>query len=1397
MYHTDFNGYYFHTIYYLLFSFLLIKLTSSSLTNIHQVNEAVFINPETNSATIRCPLDLKHDFNIQWYDAINNRYETDHQGYYHINGVEPYDRELICSSVSRTGIEEDDQYRIKIRMYDRPLPIRHVAILHRTNTTLTLQWKEENYNRNANISYYELILRHNHTIKSHVLVNHTQTTYTFASLQPHTLYSIEISVIDIWQRSSQSTRTTERTLRKNENFSSHKLIDRQLLHQSISCYHINHELLLIELNRSRFLTRNPIYNLTIYNNEDHVVLVDNLYSAEQSLPLMKTLNSFIYDLKDNSVPHKIKLAISTMRLEFLGLILKYCEDFYPIYSPLTCSIKPINQYEYQLMINTYLHNSHKHIMTLKPNYVFYQANKTHVIQESIDNIHKYITANISDVAENYSVILKNNLIGSDKHDKLNITILCSISRIVPVNQTSKATIGFIIIIILFFIIVAILVALIVYRKRVQVVVPNSLIDQVDTFRKNRNACFVQINDSSIDNAAKILEKEYQEYDSKPIPIYRFPAYVAYLHKDSDFGFIRLFENICESSKANKFPASVAQIEYNQWKNRYVNILTYDHSRVKLSDIENNEKETYINANYIDGFEKANVYIATQGPMINTMNDFWKMIWEKDVSVLVMITNIKECGRVKCDIYWPQEGAQTYGTIQVTLVRTISLAYYIKRVFLIRSEANDQLIDCERLVHQFHFTNWPDHGVPSFTLPVLSFIRRSSACSTETNGPIVVHCSAGVGRTGTYIVIDTMLKKINKQQSIDIPNFLKHIRQQRNFLVQNEEQFIFIYDVLSEAVQLLTISEKSLELNEHNIDDIMQTLDELDKDSNLRQIEKQFQSIVEQEITAYGSSSVEKMKENSSKNRNQAILPLDACRVVLSTYKRLIPGYYINASYIHGYYRVNEFIITQHPMMNTKGDFWQMIWDSNANVIVSLYAEEKSQPDVPDFWPAENQILNCGGFFISLIDENFDSDYVYRDFSLRSIEGNRELKVKLISCSYWPDTCSPVKVSFDIINKVRDLKTNRPIVVHDLFGGHRAAIFCALYTMHEQIEIEGVLNVYELARIYHLKRPGIWRCYRIQMIVTELNIPCVWGGTLAGILLQSDVEVTDRFNRPTTKIIGIHGWLDNLNSLLPISKKLIEHNPTYEIYLYDRAGHGFSNHLPKGSDYSYGCGLEDVREVIKTLGWQKEKFSIIGHSFGAMLGMTYATCYQDEVLCVVAIDAMVRAEVTTESFWTTVGHRIDYNLNFLNTIPSTYTDELTLEKAIAHTKSGRPGITDEAARLLIERAVRRDGDNKLYFTRDPSLKMASLIPFSVDMVESVVRTIKVSILLIGANDPQYPRAHQALDLFKQHVPNFEVTLIDGPHHLHMTHVDKVVERIEQYFDKYLKQTPTRMIINSKL
>jgi hypothetical protein len=171
------------------------------------------------------------------------------------------------------------------------------------------------------------------------------------------------------------------------------------------------------------------------------------------------------------------------------------------------------------------------------------------------------------------------------------------------------------------------------------------------------------------------------------------------------------------------------------------------------------------------------------------------------------------------------------------------------------------------VYQYHFTDWPDHGVPYYILPVLTFIKKSSRANPQFGGPIVVHCSAGVGRTGTYIVIDAMMKQIKDKSTINIHTFLKHIRHQRNYLVQTEEQFIFIYDVLLESIK----SEET-EVDEQNFKSYMNSLCQvMNGGDGQKLIDRQYQLICEYVPKDYQISFAQ-TPCNLSKNRNQRIVP---------------------------------------------------------------------------------------------------------------------------------------------------------------------------------------------------------------------------------------------------------------------------------------------------------------------------------------------------------------------------------------------------------------------------------------------------------------------------------------------------------------------------------------------
>uniref|UniRef100_A0A671NZ24 Receptor-type tyrosine-protein phosphatase S n=1 Tax=Sinocyclocheilus anshuiensis TaxID=1608454 RepID=A0A671NZ24_9TELE len=248
----------------------------------------------------------------------------------------------------------------------------------------------------------------------------------------------------------------------------------------------------------------------------------------------------------------------------------------------------------------------------------------------------------------------------------------------------------------------------------------------------------------------------------PIPVMELADHIERLKANDNLKFSQEYESV---DPGQQFTWEHSNLEVNKPKNRYANVIAYDHSRVLLSAIDGIPGSDYINANYIDGYRKQNAYIATQGALPETFGDFWRMIWEQRSSNIVMMTKLEERSRVKCDQYWPNRATETYGLIQVTLLDTVELATYCVRTFALYKNGSSE----KREVRQFQFTAWPDHGVPEHPTPFLAFLRRVKSCNPPDAGPMVVHCSAGVGRTGCFIVIDAMLERI-KHETLSVYDF---------------------------------------------------------------------------------------------------------------------------------------------------------------------------------------------------------------------------------------------------------------------------------------------------------------------------------------------------------------------------------------------------------------------------------------------------------------------------------------------------------------------------------------------------------------------------------------------------------------------------------------------------
>ncbi|XP_066258086.1 tyrosine-protein phosphatase non-receptor type 9 [Euwallacea similis] len=254
--------------------------------------------------------------------------------------------------------------------------------------------------------------------------------------------------------------------------------------------------------------------------------------------------------------------------------------------------------------------------------------------------------------------------------------------------------------------------------------------------------------------------------------------------------------------------NVAKSRNNLPKNRYTDVLCYDHSRVILSEIDCDRDSDYIHANFVDGYKQKNAFINTQGPLAKTTPDFWRMIWEQHTLVIVMTTRVMERSRPKCHQYWESEegGEATYGNFTVRTVAVETDPNYVVTTISLTNKKTDET----REISHWQFTSWPDYGVPSSAKAMLEFlerVRRKQASMVSAledtwaghprGPPIVVHCSAGIGRTGTFCTLDICISRLEDVGSADIRGVVEKIRSQRAYSIQMPDQYIFCHLALIE------------------------------------------------------------------------------------------------------------------------------------------------------------------------------------------------------------------------------------------------------------------------------------------------------------------------------------------------------------------------------------------------------------------------------------------------------------------------------------------------------------------------------------------------------------------------------------------------------------------------
>ncbi|CAG9763906.1 unnamed protein product [Ceutorhynchus assimilis] len=555
------------------------------------------------------------------------------------------------------------------------------------------------------------------------------------------------------------------------------------------------------------------------------------------------------------------------------------------------------------------------------------------------------------------------------------------------------------------------------------------------------------------------------------PLKRSELVQAYIqhHRDSDYGFQQEFELLPDRFSDRTTRAS--DNKENLFKNRYPDIKAYDQTRVKLTQNDSD----YINANFVMGYKERKKFICAQGPMDTTVNDFWRMIWEQGLQMLLMLTNLEEYSKTKCAKYWPdkQDGDKVFGKITLSHLSETRYSDYIVRE--LRMVRNSETTSEERRITQYHYLVWKDFMAPEHPSGIIRFIKRVNEAYSIEKGCILVHCSAGVGRTGTLVALDCLLQQLAEENQVAIFNTICDLRHQRNFLVQSLKQYIFIYRALMEVAQY-----GDTEISCEDLKTALDRLRHVSESNNKCKLEEEFENIVNA-FEDRKSCAVANAEENRDKNRSEAVLPFDRNRVILTPLSGKEHSTYINASFIEGYDNSESFIIAQDPTDNTVNDFWRMISEQGISVVVMI--SELGDGKCARYWPEEGAESTYDNVLVRYLQAETCPYYTRRDFLLRGRD-SEEHKVTHLQYHGWPTVDGEVpEVTRGLIELVDYSQTaiirtgcSPSMVVHCNLGSDRSSMFVGLSILVQQLRTERRVDVFTVARKLRSQRQGLISSY---------------------------------------------------------------------------------------------------------------------------------------------------------------------------------------------------------------------------------------------------------------------------------------------------------------------------------